>query len=91
LSSDFDIDGDVDSDDLAQWEGDFGLNGNSDANGDGISSGADFLIWQGQFGSGVAVLAASTAVPEPSCMVLLLLTAMGTLSCPEFRRLGRKE
>jgi len=72
LPSDFDIDGDVDSDDLAQWEGDFGLNGNSDANGDGISNGADFLVWQRQVGSGVTALPSAIAVPEPSCTVLLL-------------------
>jgi glucose/arabinose dehydrogenase len=79
LSSDFDFDGDVDSDDLVQWEGDFGLNGDSDANGDGESSGADFLAWQRQFGSGVSALSASTAVPEPSCIVLLL--AMMAMLC----------
>ena len=33
FSADFDGDGDVDGNDLAQWEGDFGLNGDSDADG----------------------------------------------------------
>ncbi len=48
-SADFDNDGDVDGNDLAQWEGDFGLNGDSDADGDADSDGADFLAWQRQF------------------------------------------
>ena len=68
---DFDGDHDVDADDLAQWQGDFGLNGDSDSNLDGQSSGSDFLAWQRQFGSGVTALAASQAVPEPTGFVLL--------------------
>ena len=39
LPGDFDDDGDVDADDLAQWEGDFGLNGDADADFDGDSDG----------------------------------------------------
>ena len=69
-SADFDLDGDVDSDDLAQWQGDYGANGDSDADGDGDSDGADFLAWQRQFGSGVDPVAASQIVPEPSDVVL---------------------
>ncbi|NOZ40059.1 MAG: hypothetical protein GXP24_07525 [Planctomycetes bacterium] len=74
LSADFDEDFDVDGDDLAQWEGDYGLNGNSDADGDGDSDGADFLTWQRQFGLGVPSLASSQTVPEPSAIVLLFST-----------------
>lgn len=75
---DFDNDGDVDSSDLAQWEADYGQNGDSDADGDGDSDGADFLAWQRQVGHGITLLAASQAVPEPSSIVLLIgLTAIG--------------
>ncbi len=69
---DFDGDGDVDAADLAQWEGDFGINGNSDSNLDGNSDGLDFLAWQRALGNGVP-LAATQAVPEPTTFVLLLI------------------
>ena len=52
IPADFDDDGDVDGDDLAQWRGDFGVNALSDADNDGDSDGADFLAWQRQLGSG---------------------------------------
>ncbi len=71
FAADFDQDGDVDGDDLAQWEGDFGGPG-SDADGDGDSDGKDFLTWQQQFGSGISSPAASQAVPEPTAIALLL-------------------
>lgn len=71
LPADFDGDGDVDSEDLARWEGDFGANGNSDADGDLDSDGADFLVWQQQFSNGVPPIAASQTVPESSTVVLL--------------------
>ncbi len=43
--ADFDNDGDVDGNDLAQWEDNFG----ADADSDGDTDGADFLAWQRQF------------------------------------------
>jgi hypothetical protein len=57
--------------DLAKWQGDFLLNGESDADGDGDSDGNDFLIWQRNLGMGTVVAAAS-AVPEPSSFALVL-------------------
>lgn len=71
---DFDGDLDVDSFDLAQWQGDYGLNGYSDADGDGDSDGRDFLIWQQNVGAGVPVSSA-VSVPEPTSMVLIGLLA----------------
>lgn len=50
LSANFNGAGGVDGADLAQWEGDFGLNGDSDSDGDGDSDGADFMDWQRQVG-----------------------------------------
>ncbi|MEQ8211283.1 MAG: pre-peptidase C-terminal domain-containing protein [Lacipirellulaceae bacterium] len=73
FAADFDNDGDVDRDDLAQWRGDYGLNENSDANDDGLSNGLDFLSWQNEFGSGNSQVAASTSVPEPTASSLFLL------------------
>ena len=50
-----------------------------DTNGDGVVDGSDFLRWQQQF-TGVAPLAASTAIPEPSSSLLLVgLAAIATL------------
>ena len=70
LTADFNADGDVDAADLAQWQGDFGINGDSDADNDGDTDGADFLAWQRNFGA--TSLSASTAVPEPSSLLLLV-------------------
>ncbi len=78
FTADFDSDGDVDGDDLAQWQGDFGINDSSDADGDADSDGVDFLAWQRQFGSGGGMpLAAASTVPEPTS---LLLAALGMLT-----------
>ncbi len=71
IPEDFDRDGDVDDDDLTQWESDFGINGDSDADNDGDSDGADFLAWQRNFGA--TALSAWTAVPEPTCLLLLVI------------------
>ncbi|HCK41749.1 MAG TPA: hypothetical protein DHW22_08970 [Planctomycetaceae bacterium] len=76
FTADFDQDGDVDGTDLLQWAGDFGVPG-SDANGDGLSSGLDYLVWQQQFGSGVLVGAGAAVVPEPTTLVLLLSALLG--------------
>ncbi len=70
-AGDFDGDGDVDAADLARWEGDFGLNGDSDDDGDGDSDLADLLAWQRGFGAGSPV-SASSLVPEPSSALLML-------------------
>ena len=81
FTADFDNDGDVDGDDLVQWEGDFGGPG-SDADADGDSDGFDFLTWQQQHGSGVPAIAAlgASAVPEPSTLLLAgLATCFGLL------------
>ncbi|MCH7750805.1 MAG: S8 family serine peptidase [Planctomycetes bacterium] len=83
IAGDFDGNGMVDAADLAQWEGDYGINGDSDADGDGDSDGADFLVWQRNFGTGVALAANSTSVPEPAAWLLL---AMGGLVVPHRNR-----
>jgi hypothetical protein len=84
LAADFDLDGDVDSDDLAQWQGDFGVNDLSDADGDNDSDGADFLAWQRQSGSGQGAVSSPTttgvAVPEPAARALACLAAIAGAS-----------
>ena len=73
FTADFDGDGDVDSDDLSQWEGDYGVNGDSDANGDGRSDGLDFLAWQRQFtGELSPSLQVTSVVPEPSSSAMFI-------------------
>ena len=63
IPGDFDGDVDADADDLAIWQASYG-----DPNG---YTGGNFLEWQRNFGSG-GTLAASTAVPEPGSLALLL-------------------
>ena len=48
--ADFNIDEIVDEQDLTEWSNDFGANGNSDADGDADTDGADFLAWQRSLG-----------------------------------------
>jgi autotransporter-associated beta strand protein len=76
LTADFDQDGDVDSDDLDEWQVAYGVNALGDADADGDSDGRDFLAWQRQFGSGVTPLASSQAVPEPTAWVSLIAVAL---------------
>ena len=73
FTADFDIDGDVDGEDLTDpvngWEARYGVD----------LDGRNFLDWQRQFGSGVPLLASSQTVPEPNTVVLLLLGFLGLL------------
>lgn len=64
--ADFDQNGLVNQDDLLKWSSDFGVNGGSDADGDGDSDGRDFLIWQREFDGGPVNLGSLSVVPEPS-------------------------
>jgi hypothetical protein len=48
--ADFNRDGRLDAADVAQWKGDFGVDAGSDADGNGITDGGDFLVWQRALG-----------------------------------------
>ena len=74
IPGDFDGDGMVDGDDLVQWEGDFGLNPDSDATGDQETDGADLLLWQQHLGEMTAT-PIGAAVPEPQGFSLLAIAA----------------
>ncbi|WP_218932301.1 glycoside hydrolase family 25 protein [Adhaeretor mobilis] len=67
LAGDFDLDGDIDGDDLHEWQAAYG-----DGNGDGL----DFLIWQQQAGSS-SENASTAAIPEPAALLLLGVFAVG--------------
>lgn len=86
LEADFNRDFYVDALDLAQWEEDYGLNGDSDADDDGDSDGDDFLVWQDQFGQNTLSLATSQTVPEPATAWFALLGLL--LSCRVRQRLS---
>jgi hypothetical protein len=75
FTADFDEDGDVDSDDLADWQTSFGPTSRADADDDGDSDGADFLPWQQQLGSGAPTSGAAAAVPEPAASSVAALLA----------------
>jgi hypothetical protein len=77
IPGDFDDNGQVNGADLAQWKGDFGENGLSDADGDGDSDGADFLAWQRNLGTGVPAFPAGAPIPEPATLVMV--AAIGVL------------
>jgi hypothetical protein len=62
LPGDFDFDGDVDGSDFLVWQRNTAV--------------GDLADWQANYGTGIPLTAASTAVPEPSCWLLILLAAM---------------
>lgn len=72
--ADFNLDGFVDSADLAIWSSNAGLIGSGttalgDANGDLNVDGSDFLVWQREFTGSPAPV---NAVPEPSAATLAI-------------------
>jgi hypothetical protein len=85
FTADFDNDGDVDGDDLDDWQTAYDSTDVGDADDDGDSDGRDFLIWQRQY-TGPGALALSTAVPEPSSVSLALVALLALLSTKQSRR-----
>lgn len=90
LAADFNADERVDSDDLAFWKHAFGKNAGGDANGDGVTNGADFLLWQRQYGQSPASAAvsagASTPVPEPATAILVAIACAARAASWQSRR-----
>ena len=77
-AADFNGDGTVNGADLADWQADYALNGESDADGDLDSDGADFLVWQREVAPSSA-LGTLAAIPEPAGGVLACWGAVAAL------------
>lgn len=77
IAGDYNGDGVVDAADYTVWRDSFGSASNlvADGDGNGIVGQPDYLIWRDNFGQG-AQAASSNLVPEPSTMLLLLLTCL---------------
>ncbi len=85
-NADFDGDGDIDGRDFLTWQRGFGtgvLLQEGDANGDSTVDGLDLDVWQTQYGT-TPGLAAVSAVPEPSA-ILMLLGGLFGLTCVRAR------
>jgi hypothetical protein len=72
---DFDLDGDVDGNDLVQWQAGFDMAGSpsftdGDNDRDGDVDGSDFLAWQRALGT-VAGVVSQAAIPEPNAVAIL--------------------
>lgn len=85
--ADFNEDTLVNGADLTTWKGAFGLNANGDADGDSDSDGADYLIWQRNFGA-TSSSGTLAMIPEPTTLTLMAGSA-GLLIYARRRRLGR--
>lgn len=89
-AADFDFNGTVDVDDLAIWQTAYGTAAAADANGDGISDGADFLEWQRGIAlpavSGTTRSARGVSVPEPAAATLMFLAAGASSLAAAIRR-----
>lgn len=86
---DFDLDDDIDLDDLALWSSGYGAGshyGTGDLDFDGDSDGADYLAWQKLFASVGSV--AAIQVPEPTAylQVAVLLVVTFSRRCQAFRQ-----
>lgn len=84
VPGDFNVDGDVDGADFADWQMNFPISSGAtlaqgDADGDGDVDGADFVVWQTNFPFTPAP--ASSPVPEPSACVMALCAVALAAKC----------
>jgi hypothetical protein len=79
-AGDLNADGAVDAIDLTSWRGQFGAQGQADADFDGDADGPDFLAWQRVVGNSSPAIGSRALVPEPSAPILMALTALSLAS-----------
>ncbi|QEG33981.1 glycoside hydrolase family 5 protein [Bythopirellula goksoeyrii] len=81
---DLDGDGDVDEDDHGIWANAYALDDQGDIDGDGDTDGSDFLVWQRELWKTTTdrsqAFGATTAVPEPTSISLLLFLASASIA-----------
>jgi hypothetical protein len=81
-AGDFNQDGQVDADDLAEWRDGFATGSTrakGDANGDGAVDGADLLQWQLDVGA-TAAASSAIAIPEPASLTLIAMILASRIS-----------
>lgn len=81
LPGDFNADGHVDGADFSVWQSSFPTSAGAgqssgDADGDGDVDGADFVVWQTHYSPAAAASPATTAVPEPAGLSLLVIASL---------------
>jgi hypothetical protein len=90
--ADFDSDGDVDGADFLRWQRGLGAAagaalGQGDSNADGDVDAADLADWIAQFGT--SAVTPASAIPEPACVTMVIVAALGTPGLEFVRRLRR--
>lgn len=80
LQGDFNADNVVNAADLAVWRTGFGVDATGDADLDGDTDGADFLVWQRNIGQTNPAVAATNAVPEPGAVLLLAAACLALVA-----------
>ena len=75
LPGDFNLDGDVDAEDLPLWSAGYGMSSGAsfsdgDADNDGDVDGFDFLAWQQNQGGSLVTTSSISVVPEPQSFLI---------------------
>ncbi|MEQ8836930.1 MAG: hypothetical protein RID07_09010, partial [Lacipirellulaceae bacterium] len=89
LVGDFDGDGNIDSNDLTQWQLAYSETSGADANDDGIVDGFDFLAWQAAVGANSQSSLAARTVPEPAGSLHFLLGVVAASLARNRKAVGR--
>jgi hypothetical protein len=86
LPGDYDIDGDIDSDDYVVWSDSFGDVANllADGNQDGVVDAADYTVWRDAYTASSS--AVTNSVPEPQTLGFVAMTLFCcSIICPSQR------